>query len=195
MAMSPDWVERVREALPELPARRRERYQALGLDRGTAGILSNLDALLRATYDEALQAGASPRAAANWLTGEVVGWMRRNEADRVFLDGADLAELIAMVEEGVVSSSAAKDVLDGVLSGRGRPREVAEDRDLIQVSDTKALESAVDEVIAANPRVVDDYRRGEEKVVGFLVGQVMKATGGKADPRLVNRLLRDRLST
>jgi aspartyl-tRNA(Asn)/glutamyl-tRNA(Gln) amidotransferase subunit B len=193
--MSPDWVERVREALPELPARRRERYQALGLDRATAGILSSLDALLRATYDEALQAGASPRAAANWLTGEVVGWMRRNEADRVFLDGADLAELIAMVEEGVVSSSAAKDVLDGVLSGRGRPREVAEDRDLIQVSDTKALESAVDEVIAANPRVVDDYRRGEEKVVGFLVGQVMKATGGKADPRLVNRLLRDRLST
>jgi aspartyl-tRNA(Asn)/glutamyl-tRNA(Gln) amidotransferase subunit B len=195
MAMGPDWVEQVRKALPELPARRRERYRALGLDRETAGILSNLDGSLRATYNDALQMGAPPRAAANWLTGEVVGWMRKNGVDRVGLDGGDLAELIAMVEEGVVSSSAAKDVLDGVLSGQGRPRKVAEDRDLIQVSDTEALEWAVDEVIAANPRVVDEYKRGEEKVVGFLVGQVMKATGGKADPRLVNQLLRDRLST
>jgi aspartyl-tRNA(Asn)/glutamyl-tRNA(Gln) amidotransferase subunit B len=99
-----------------------------------------------------------------------------------------------MVDGGVVSTSAAKEVLDGVLSGQGPPREVAEDRDLIQVTDAGALEAVVDEVIAANPQAVEGFRNGEEKVVGFLVGQVMKATGGKADPRLVNRLLRDRMS-
>jgi aspartyl-tRNA(Asn)/glutamyl-tRNA(Gln) amidotransferase subunit B len=194
MTMSRDWVDRVRRGLPELPAHRRERYETQGLDRATAGVLSGLDGPLRSIYDEALEAGAPPRAAANWLTGEVVGWMRRHETEGVRLGGVDLAELVAMVDGGVVSTSAAKEVLDGVLSGQGPPRKVAEDRDLIQVTDTGALEAVVDEVIAANPQAVEGFRNGEEKVVGFLVGQVMKATGGKADPRLVNRLLRDRMS-
>jgi aspartyl-tRNA(Asn)/glutamyl-tRNA(Gln) amidotransferase subunit B len=99
-----------------------------------------------------------------------------------------------MVDDGSLSSSAAKEVLDGVLSGEGSPRDVAERRDLVQVSDTGALEVAVDEVLAGNPKAADEFRSGEEKVLGFLVGQVMKATQGKADPRVVNRILRDRLS-
>jgi aspartyl-tRNA(Asn)/glutamyl-tRNA(Gln) amidotransferase subunit B len=93
-----------------------------------------------------------------------------------------------------VSSSAAKDVLAGVLSGEGRPREVAERRDLLQVSDAGVLDTAVADVLAANPGAVEGFRGGEEKVVGFLVGQVMKATDGRADPRMVNQLLRERMS-
>jgi aspartyl-tRNA(Asn)/glutamyl-tRNA(Gln) amidotransferase subunit B len=108
------------------------------------------------------------------------------------LTGADLAELVAMVEEGAVSTSAAKDVLDGVLSGEGPPRYVAERRDLLQLSDVDVLEAAVEDVLAAHPQARDDLLAGEEKALGFLVGQVMKATQGKADPRAVNRLLRDR---
>ncbi len=197
MVLSPEWVEEVERRLPELPAARRERYRAQGLDQATAGVLSHLDPTLRAIYDEAVLSGAPARAAANWLTGEVVAWLRRGDTDprELRLDGGALAELIAMVEGGVVSSSAAKDVLDGVLAGEGLPTDVAERRDLLQMRDTTALESVVEEVIAANPQAVEGFGAGEEKVVGFLVGQVMKATQGKADPRLVNQMLREKLGT
>ena len=102
--------------------------------------------------------------------------------------------MVAIVEDGTVSSSAAKEVLEGVLSGEGDPRSVAEGRDLTQISDTSELEVAVESVLAENPDAIDSYRSGETKVVGFLVGQVMRATQGKADPKLVNELLTDKLS-
>jgi aspartyl-tRNA(Asn)/glutamyl-tRNA(Gln) amidotransferase subunit B len=194
MAMSPEWVAQIRDRLPELPADRRARYLSQGLDSGTAVALSNLDGVLRTIYDEAVLTGAPARAVANWLTGEVVGWLRKSgsAAGEVVLGGADLAELVAMVEEGAVSTSAAKDVLDGVLSGEGPPRDVAERRDLLQLSDADALEAAVEDVLAAHPKARDDLLAGEEKALGFLVGQVMKTTQGKADPRAVNQILRDR---
>jgi aspartyl-tRNA(Asn)/glutamyl-tRNA(Gln) amidotransferase subunit B len=196
LVMTPEWVAGVAARLPEMPAERRSRYAAQGLSTATAGILSGLDSSLRAIYDEALLSGAPPPAVANWLTGEVVAWLRRTEAETsaVRLDGASLAELIQMIDEGSVSSSAAKEILDGVMSGEGGPREVAEERDLLQVSDAGALEEVVASVLNANPGAVDEFLNGEEKVVGYLVGQVMKATQGKADPRLVNQLLRDKMS-
>jgi len=196
MVMTPEWVAGIEERLPELPAQRRARYAAQGLAQGTAGVLSTLDADMRRLYDEAVLAGAPPGSAANWITGEVVAWLRKAEIEArdATLDGPGLAELIEMVEEGSVSSSAAKVVLGGVLSGEGRPRDVAAKRDLLQVSDAGTLETAITEVLAANPRVVEEFRAGAEKVVGFLVGQVMKTTGGKADPRLVNQLIRERMS-
>jgi aspartyl-tRNA(Asn)/glutamyl-tRNA(Gln) amidotransferase subunit B len=196
LVMSPEWVAGVASRLPELPAERRSRYLEHGLSPAMAGVLSELDPTLRATYDEALLSGAPPQAAANWLTGEVVAWQRRTEADAadVRLDGQSLAELIQMVDEGSVSSSAAKEILDGVLLGEGGPRAVADRRDLLQVSDAGALEEVVASVLAGNPGAVDEFLSGEEKVVGYLVGQVMKATQGKADPRLVNELLRDKMS-
>jgi aspartyl-tRNA(Asn)/glutamyl-tRNA(Gln) amidotransferase subunit B len=194
--MSPEWVAGVAARLPELPANRRTRYAGQGLSPAAAGILSGLDASLRAIYDEAVLSGAPPTPAANWLTGEVVAWLRRTEADAstVRLDGVSLAELIQMIEEGSVSSSAAKEILDGVMSGEGSPREVAEEHDLLQVSDAEALEEVVASVLADNPGAADEFRNGEEKVLGYLVGQVMKASQGKADPRLVNQLLRDKMS-
>jgi aspartyl-tRNA(Asn)/glutamyl-tRNA(Gln) amidotransferase subunit B len=196
MVMSPEWVAQVGDRLPELPAERRARYQSHGLEPAAAGALSNLDGRLRVIYDDAVALGAPPRAAANWLTGEVVGWLRKSETapEQLRLGAPDLAELVSMVDEGAVSSSAAKDVLDGVLSGEGSPREVAERRDLIQVSDTGALEAAVEQVLAANPKAVEELKAGEDKVLGFLVGQVMKATQGKADPHAVNQMIRDRVS-
>jgi aspartyl-tRNA(Asn)/glutamyl-tRNA(Gln) amidotransferase subunit B len=132
-----------------------------------------------------------------WSTGEVTGWLRKNATapDRIPLTGADLAELVAMIGSGAVSSTAAKDVLDGMMRGEGSAATVAASRDLLQVSDTVALAAAVDEVLAANPDAIERFRAGESKVVGFLVGQVMRSTGGKADPQLVNRLLADRLAS
>jgi aspartyl-tRNA(Asn)/glutamyl-tRNA(Gln) amidotransferase subunit B len=195
MVMDPEWVTAVRESIPELPAERRARYMAHGLERSLAGVVSGSDPSLRGVYEDAVAAGADSRAAANWVTGELTGWARKNDVEPadLRLSGEDLAELVGLIGEGVISSSAAKEVLDGVLSGEGSPREIAEARDLIQITDTSALESAVREVLAANPVVVEEYRSGERKVVGFLVGQVMKATQGKADPKAVNHMLRAEL--
>ena len=191
-----EWVDQVRASIPELPAARRSRYVASGLDPDQAGVLSDAAPVLRDIFDAAVAAGAPPRPAANWLTGEVTAWVRRTGAnpDAVPLAGSQLAELVTMVEDGTVSSSAAKDVLEGVLSGEGDPGDVAAARDLVQISDDSALEAAVAEVIEQNPDAVVSYRSGETKVVGFLVGQVMRATRGRADPKRVNELLVEALS-
>lgn len=197
MSMDSAWIENVRTSLPELPAARRARYVEVGLDPGQAGVLSDSSEPLRHLFDAAVAAGASPRPAANWLTGEVTAWLRRTDGHPTTLplSGAQLAELIAIVEDGTVSVSAAKEVLEGVLTGEGDPRQVAVDRDLVQISDTSALQAVVAEVIAANPDAAESYRGGEDKAVGFLVGQVMRQTQGKADPRLVNELLRTSLAS
>ena len=196
MLMDEAWVTAIRMGLPELPADRRTRYQSQGLDSELAEVLSAAPTSLRDVYDTAVDSGAEPRSVANWLTGEVTAWLRRSGTDptEMPLEGSQLTELIAIVDEGLVSSSAAKEVLAGVLEGEGTAVEVAEARDLVQISDTAALEAAVDDVLEANPDAVESYRSGEVKVVGFLVGQVMRATQGKADPKLVNQLLLDKLT-
>ena len=195
MVMDDEWITAVRRTIPELPAQRRTRYQTHGLDRSLAVVMSAADPVLRALYEEALAEGADSRAAANWVSGELTGWARKNQVDPedVSLSGRDLAELVGLIGDGVLSSSAAKVVLGGVLSGEGSPQQVADARDLMQITDSSALESVVAEVMAAHASVVDDYRSGEQKLIGFLVGQVMKATQGKADPSAVNRMLREEL--
>ncbi|MEX1134889.1 MAG: Asp-tRNA(Asn)/Glu-tRNA(Gln) amidotransferase subunit GatB [Acidimicrobiia bacterium] len=195
MVLDRQWVQRIREGLPELPAQRRERYRGDGLGEALAGVLTAVDPALRHVYEVAVAEGAEPKAAANWVTGEVIGWSRRHEVEpsELQLDGAALAELVGMVGEGKISSSAAKEVLDGVLSGEGSPARVAASRDLIQISDRASLGDLVAKMLESNPKAVEGYRGGDEKVVGFLVGQVMRATQGKADPRVVDELLREQL--
>jgi aspartyl-tRNA(Asn)/glutamyl-tRNA(Gln) amidotransferase subunit B len=196
MVIGDSWVTAVRDALPELPAQRRARYRGLGLDGRQAAVLSDAPTRLREIFDEAVAAGAAPGAAANWLSGEITGHLRRTgiDAHELTLDGAGLAELVGLVDEGLVSSTAAKEVLDGVLAGEGSPRQVAMTRDLTQMSDPGELAAVVASVLASHPDAVESFRSGgEEKVVGFLVGQVMRLTQGKADPRMVNRLLRESL--
>ena len=196
MVMDASWVEDVRSGLPELPADRRARYGDQGLESDLAAVLSMTPASLRSVFDDATTAGADPKVTANWLTGEVTAWLRRTETapEDLPLDGDKLAELVTIIDEGLVSSSAAKEVLEGVLLGEGAPRQVATDRDLVQISDASTLEGAVDDVLSSNPEAVASYRSGEQKVVGFLVGQVMRETQGKADPKLVDQLLREKLS-
>jgi aspartyl-tRNA(Asn)/glutamyl-tRNA(Gln) amidotransferase subunit B len=194
MEMSQQWVSQVRNTLPELPDARRSRYETAGVGPSLAEVLSSAEPPIRKLFDAAVAAGAAPRAAANWLTGEVTAWSRRTETDLndLELSGSTIAELLSLVESNTVSPSAAKEVLDGVLRGEGDPLVVAEARDLLQISDAGPIESAIDETLAANPDAFESLQGGEEKVLGFLVGQVMRATSGKADPKLVNELLRSR---
>ena len=183
----------IRARIPELPAARRARYEEMGLDPGIARLIAE-GVGLGGALEAAVEAGADARSVAIWLTGEVVARLRRMGAAlaETPLSGRHLAELHAMVEGGELSATAAKDVLGGVLDGEGEVRQVAEARDLMQISDVGALEQAVDEAIATHPDEFGRLRDGDEKLVGFFVGRVMRATQGKADPREVSRLLRER---
>jgi Asp-tRNA(Asn)/Glu-tRNA(Gln) amidotransferase B subunit len=132
--------------------------------------------------------------AANWVAGELTAATRRLETPAI-LDGRLLFGLIEMTEAGQLSSSAAKEVLVEMLRSGDEAEVVAARLDLIQISDLSALEAAVTEVLNSQPEAVERYRSGEQKVLGFLVGMVMKTTAGKADPKLVNELLRRQLET
>ncbi len=194
MAMDEEWVDRIRASLPELPDARRARYQASGVDPALSAVLSSADAPIRRLFDATVAAGGPARPAASWLTGEVTAWIRKTGTDPANLEltGESLAELLGLIETNTVSASAAKEVLDGVLLGEGSPTEVAEARDLLQISDTDEINSAVDQILSENPDALESLRSGEQKVLGYLVGQVMRATNGKADPGLVNQLIRSR---
>ena len=197
MEMDREWVDRIAATLPELPEQRLERYRSAGLEDTLAAVLSGADSHLRGLYEDAVESGADARAAANWVTGEVTAWARRNETETqdLAISGHQLAGLLALIDDGKVSASAAKDVLDGILLGEGDPAEVAESRDLIQISDSAAIDAVVDEVLQTNPDAVESLRNGEDKVLGFLVGQVMRATRGKADPQLVNATIREKVGS
>lgn len=189
-------LNEVHSAMPELPADRRRGYVGLGLDAHAVAVLSGAEPTLRQLFKNAVDLGADPPMAANWITGELTAALRRagTTVTDTPLTAEHLAELVGMIVGGKLSSSAGKEVLSAVLAGQGRPAEVAAALDLLQVSDQGLITAAVDEVLAANPDAIDRFRSGEEKVLGFLVGLVMRSTGGKADPKLVNQLLRTKLS-
>ena len=189
----PAAVERIRARLPELPAATRARLLAAGVPRPQAVALVGTDAL--GVYDDAVARGAEAAVAANWLVGDVAGQLAAEGlelADSGFT-GAHLAELVRLVDDGTLSTKLAKQVLTGVIAGRGGkgPAEVAEEQGLQQVSDEGELRAIVQQVVADNARTVADIRSGNTKAIGALVGQVMKATRGQADPRKTNELLRE----
>jgi aspartyl-tRNA(Asn)/glutamyl-tRNA(Gln) amidotransferase subunit B len=201
LELSEAFIDECRASLPELPAARRARYEdELGLSAYLAGVLtadvdqSNwFEALLA---DSAKRQGKVPKEvaekAANWMTGELFGALNRLglEISESPVSPAQGAELLALVADGTLSGPLAKQVFEIMLETREDPGAIAEARGLKQVSDTGALEAAIAEVMAANADKVADYRGGKDKLFGFFVGQVMKASGGKANPAVVNQLLK-----
>ncbi|HYV59718.1 MAG TPA: Asp-tRNA(Asn)/Glu-tRNA(Gln) amidotransferase subunit GatB [Acidimicrobiia bacterium] len=192
----------VRTAMPELPAALRARLVAeWGIGEHDARVLAGTPGL--AEFAEAavavLDAG-TPKDVVNWCTGEVLGYLHETGLAPGALPLAPdgLAELVGLVADGTLSRNLAKDVLAECLREPKRPKQVVEERGLAQVSDEDELTSVVDEIVAAHPDVVDDYRAGDDKARkkkrGFLFGEVMRATDRKANPQLVNRLLDDRLA-
>jgi aspartyl-tRNA(Asn)/glutamyl-tRNA(Gln) amidotransferase subunit B len=186
-------VEAIRAGLPELPAAARARLVDAGLSAEQAVTVVSTGAL--AVLDDAIAAGADPVTATNRLTGEVAGQL---SADGITLEdsgltGAHLAELERLVADGTLSTKLAKQVLAGVLASRGAkgPALVAEEEGLQQVSDEGELRAIVEQVVADNAGTVEAIRGGNDKAIGALVGQVMKATRGQADPRKTNELLRE----
>ena len=189
------WIEDARGQLPELPDARATRFvEALGLGADEAALLAD-DREIADWFERVVDAGAEAKAAANWTTGEVFRVL--NEGDAEIADLAvtpeGLAELIDLIAAGTVSSSGAKEVFAIMASKGGAPAQIVEDKGLQQVSDSGELEGQVDAVIAEHADAADKVRAGDDKPVQFLMGQVMRATKGKANPQLVQELLRSRL--
>jgi len=190
-------IEKLRGELPELPDAKRARFvREYRLPAYDAGVLTASRAA--AEYFEALvrASGVDPKVCANWQTGELNAALNRDSLDigRSRIDAASLAGLLKRVADGTVSGKTAKEVFDAMWTGEGGADQVIEKRGLRQISDTGAIEKLVDEVLAANARQVQDYRAGKEKAFNSLVGQVMKATRGKANPAQVNQILKRKLS-
>jgi aspartyl-tRNA(Asn)/glutamyl-tRNA(Gln) amidotransferase subunit B len=195
---SENWVAELRARLPELPAQRRARYaDELGLSAYDAGVLT-ADPALAAYFDAVVENGIAPKSAANWITGEFSRLLNQHaaaglRADRVALRPEGLVELIGEVEAGRVSSTNAKSVLAIAFESGASPRAVIERDGLGQVSDSGAIGEEIDAVLAEFASQVAEYRSGKPQLFGFLVGQVMKRTAGRADARVVNDELRLRL--
>jgi len=192
------WVAEIRARLPELPSAKRARYvDELGLSDYDAGVIT-ADAALAAYYEEVVATGIDAKKAANWVTGELSRLLNQHaadglRADEVALRPDGLAELIREVEAGLVSSTNAKTVLATAFESGESPRDIIAREGLGQVSDTSAIDAEIDAILAEFPDQVAEYRGGKPAVFGFLVGQVMKRTAGRADARVVNERLRARL--
>jgi aspartyl-tRNA(Asn)/glutamyl-tRNA(Gln) amidotransferase subunit B len=189
-------VEEVRAGLPELPWQKRERFMDdYGLSEYDAGVLSASRAA--ADYFERVAAGLADRKlAANWVMGELAGALNKAGLDIADspIAAADLLGLLRRIEDATISGKIAKEVFEAMWAGEGDADAVIEARGLRQITDAGSLEVVLREVIASNPQQLEQYRAGKEKVFGFFVGQVMKATGGKANPALVNELLKKLLA-
>jgi aspartyl-tRNA(Asn)/glutamyl-tRNA(Gln) amidotransferase subunit B len=189
-------VERIRAGIPELPEARAARFvEQYGLSAYDAAVLTtgrgDAD-----SYEALAAAGVSAKVAANWLMGDVAALANEHRVSIVEsgLGVAGLAALLALLEAGTINGTTAKELLAELYIDGGDPAALVGERGLGQVSDMGALTAVVDEVLAANPRAVEDFRGGKTQALGSLVGQVMKATGGRADAKLVNGLLRERLA-
>jgi aspartyl-tRNA(Asn)/glutamyl-tRNA(Gln) amidotransferase subunit B len=192
VAVSEALVEQLRAGLPELPDAKRQRLiEAFGLSEYDAGLLT-AERELADYYEATLAAGAEPKLAANWINGELAAALNRDGLPITAspVGPAALAGLLARIADDTISGKIAKDVFAALWQGEGTADAIIEARGLKQITDTGAIEAAVDAVLAANPDQVEQLRAGKDKVLGFLVGQVMKATQGKANPAQVNALLR-----
>ncbi|MDX2479951.1 MAG: Asp-tRNA(Asn)/Glu-tRNA(Gln) amidotransferase subunit GatB [Desulfuromusa sp.] len=196
LQVSADWVEQVRNSLPELPAVKLQRYQdQMGLPAYDAGVIS-AERLL-AEYFEALVAlYDKPKICSNWVMGEVLGGLKEHglTIGHCPVTPELLAGILQRIDDNTISGKIAKTVFEEVWKNGKSADEVIAEKGLKQVTDTGAIESIVDEVIAANPAQVAEYQGGKEKMMGFFVGQVMKASKGKANPGMVNQLLKKKLS-
>lgn len=189
------WVEEIRRTLLELPAERRERFASLGLSEYDAGVLTSSRALAE-FFDTALSRYADAKTLANWVTGEFLRLLRLNQhsIDDSPMSPLQLAELLELIEKGTISGKMAKGVLEEMYSTGKAPADIIREKGMGQISDESALAGIVEQVLSANPQSVEDYRAGKERAIGFLVGQIMKATKGQANPGMVNKLLKEKLS-
>ncbi|MDT2675841.1 Asp-tRNA(Asn)/Glu-tRNA(Gln) amidotransferase subunit GatB [Enterococcus dongliensis] len=191
-----EWIEMVRESLPEMPAARRDRYVTdLGLPEYDSMVLT-LSREMSDFFEETLREGADAKQASNWLMGEVSAYLNSEKLELADtkLTPNNLAGMIKLIADGTISSKIAKKVFRELIQNGGDAKTVVEAKGLVQLSDPAQLLPMINEVLDNNEQSVEDFKNGKDRAVGFLVGQIMKATKGKANPGVVNKLLQEELA-
>ncbi|TWA66709.1 aspartyl/glutamyl-tRNA(Asn/Gln) amidotransferase subunit B [Azospirillum baldaniorum] len=194
LELDADWVEDIKKTLPELPDDKKARFiSEYKLSPYDANVLVSEKA--RADFYEAVANGRDPKLAANWVTGELFGYLNKagKEIEESPVSAENLGGLIDLIADNTISGRIAKEVFEAMFETGEKPADIVEKKGLRQVTDTGAIESSIDAVLAANADKVAEFRSGKDKLFGFFVGQVMKATQGKANPALVNEILMTKL--
>lgn len=193
---SPETIEKYRSELPELPDARRARLtKDYGLSDYDAGIITSSRAMAE-YFDATVAAGADPKLAANWIMGDLAKNLNEDGIDitKSPVSAERLGKMIVLIMKDTISGKIAKKVFKEMWTNEDDPEKIVKDKGLVQITDTGAIEAAVDAAIAANPKAVEEYKGGKKKAIGALVGQVMKATRGKANPQMVNKMLAEKLA-
>ena len=189
--VSEEQLQSWQEELPELPGVKRDRYEnELGLSAYDARVITD-DRSIATFFEETMAAGSDAKQATNWIMGDISAHLnaQKLKITDLPLTPDALAQLIGLIEKKTISSKIAKDLLPELLEKGGSPQELVESKGLTQISDPKVLEEMIAEVLAAHPKELEQYRNGKTKLKGFFVGQMMKKTSGRADPKLTNQLL------
>jgi aspartyl-tRNA(Asn)/glutamyl-tRNA(Gln) amidotransferase subunit B len=195
LRVSEAWLSRVRDRMPELPAARRTRFiESYGLREYDAQVLTSTRAASD-YFEKVASVSGDARAAANWVMGDLAGLLKDagKEIDESPVSAENLGALVGLIAQGKISGKLAKEIFPKMFSTGDAAQTIMDREGLAQISDEGALGRIIDEVIAANPKQVEQYRGGKSTVIGFLVGQVMKASRGQADPAAVNRMLKEKL--
>ncbi len=189
-------IDEIRSGLPELPDAKRKRFVAgYGLPEYDAELLTTEKAVA-AWFEEAVQAGGQPKAVANWVMGELMKMLNEENTaiDSCPIKPKQLADMLTLIGKGTISGKIAKTVFMEMYKTGKDAESIVKEKGLLQISDESAIEKAVDEIIAKHPAEVERFKAGEEKLLGFFVGQVMKTTKGKANPQMLNDLMKKKLS-
>jgi aspartyl-tRNA(Asn)/glutamyl-tRNA(Gln) amidotransferase subunit B len=193
--VAPEQQEEWRSQLPELPIQKRTRYrEELGLSAYDTKVIIDERAIAE-YFETACATGANPKQIANWIMGDIAAYLNNNNMtiDNLALKPENLAELVSLIEKGTISGKIAKDILPELLIKGGSVQKLVESKGLIQNSDPDAIAKIIDEVLANHPQELEKYRQGKGNMQGFFVGQVMKKSGGRADPKLTNQILAEKL--
>ncbi len=197
VVISDEWKENIKNTIPELPMEKRERFiSEYGVPSYDAGVLT-ADRDLADYYEETVRLCGKPKIASNWVMGDFLAYLNEEklEVTESPVTPRTLAELIEIIEDGTISGKIAKEVFEDMWKSEKDPREIVEEKGLVQITDTAELEKIVEEVLAASQKQLEQYRSGKEQLFGFFVGQTMKATRGKANPQIVNELIKKKLSS
>ncbi|KAJ8763927.1 hypothetical protein K2173_003709 [Erythroxylum novogranatense] len=193
--LTEEYVDSIRTSLPELPEMKRRRYEDMGLSMQDVLFLAN-DKNVAEFFDATVAKGADMKLAANWIMGDIAAYINNEKVsiNDIKLKPEELAELIASIKGGTISGKIGKEILFELIAKGGTVKGVIKEKDLVQITDPAEIEKMVDKVVSENPKQLEQYRAGKTKLQGFFAGQVMKASKGKANPVLLNKILQEKLN-
>lgn len=190
------WLERVKASIPELPDARKKRYvEELGLTEYDASVLV-VNKKISDFFDSMVSSGADAKLSANWLMGDVSAYLNAEQIEitDTKLTPENLGAMVKLISDGTISSKIAKKVFNELVKNGGDPQKIVKEKGLVQISDPNVLLPVITEILDNNPQSIEDFKNGKDRAIGFLVGQIMKATKGQANPPMVNKLLLEEIN-